>query len=407
MKILVLNAGSSSEKSSLYNIGDAVPPDPPDPLWDAEIEWTDDGAEDKLTVRTSDGLETTETRQPGSRPDGIAQMLGTMWEGRHAVIDGLAEIDVVGHRVVHGGREFTESVRVTPEVKAAIGQLSALAPAHNPANLEGIETVEELLGGVPQVAVFDTAFHSHLPDEAAIYPIPWEYSEKGIRRYGFHGISHQYCAHRAAHLLGRDLTSLRIITCHLGNGCSLAAIREGRSVDTTMGFTPMEGLMMGSRSGSVDPGVLLNLMREKGLTSDELDHILNQSSGLFGVSGVSSDMREVIAAADGGDVRAKLAIDMFVHSLRRHIGAMLASLDGLDALVFTGGIGEHATVIRARACETFRFQGIELDVQENESSPIDGDISATDSEARVLVIQSRENWAIACECRQIVQTAQD
>lgn len=380
MKILTLNAGSSSEKTSLFQIGDSLPADPPEPIWEAENETHAEGSGD------------------------VEKLISTIWSGPNRVLESPDEIAVLGHRVVHGGREYRESVRVTPEVKAAISRLSALAPAHNPANLAGIEAAERLLPHASQVAVFDTAFHSTIPDEAAVYGGPYDWFEQGLRRYGFHGISHQYCAERAAHLLGRDLRELRLITCHLGNGCSLAAIKDGRSVDTTMGFTPLEGLVMGSRSGSVDPGLLLYLMREQALTQQDLDRILNKDSGLLGVSGVSSDLREVLAEVDQGNPRAALALDAFIHSLARHIGAMLASLGGLDALVFTGGIGEHSALVRARACEPFKFLGVKLSSQANENPKLDQDVSTPNAAVRTLVINSREDWQIAKECWRIIQS---
>jgi acetate kinase len=283
-------------------------------------------------------------------------------------------------------------------VKETIARLAELAPAHNPASLEGIEAIERILGAVAQVAVFDTAFHAQMPEMAAVYPGPYEWLEQGIRRYGFHGISHQYCAARAAEILDRDLKDLRLVTCHLGNGCSLAAIRGGRSVNTTMGFTPLEGLMMGSRSGSIDPGLLLHLLRQPNYSVDRLDRILNQESGLEGISGISSDLREILAAMTQGNARAQLAFDAYVHSLRSHIGAMLASLGGLDALAFTAGIGEHAASVRAAACEAFAFLGLKLDLDKNAQSRADWDIAAPDSTVRVLVIRTQEDWEIAREC---------
>jgi acetate kinase len=287
---------------------------------------------------------------------------------------------------------------VTAEVKTAISRLAELAPAHNPANLEGIVAIEQFLGAVPQVAVFDTAFHAQMPEMAAIYPGPYQWFAEGIRRYGFHGISHQYCAARAAEILDRDLNDLRLVTCHLGNGCSLAAIRGGRSVNTTMGFTPLEGLMMGSRSGSIDPGLLLHLLRQPNYNVDRLGRILNQESGLQGISGLSSDLREILAAMAQGNARAQLAFDAYVHSLRCHIGAMVASLGGLDALVFTAGVGEHAAQVRSAACEGFAFLGLKLDQEKNSQSRFDWDIAAPDSTVRVLVIHTEEDWEIAREC---------
>lgn len=399
MRILVLNAGSGSEKATLYNMEGATPPlVPPPPAWSAQIDWIPQAGRARLQVETSGGAQLDEEIRPDSRPAGLAHMLQQLWLGSATAISGPGDVDVVGHRVVHGGREYEESALVTADVRAAIERLTPLAPLHNPAALEGMAAIDRLFSGVPQVAVFDTACHSRIPEAAAAYAGPYEWLGMGIRRYGFHGISHEYAANRAALLLNRGLESLRLITCHLGNGCSLAAIREGRSVDTTMGFTPLEGLMMAKRSGSVDPGILLYLQREKGMTVDRVDHALNEASGLLGISGVGADMRQVMEAVGEGSERARLAVDMFVHSLRRHIGAMLGSLGGLDALVFTGGIGENAAAIRAAACEPFAFLGLTLDPALNDSRPVDSDIAASDSAVRLLVIQSQENWAVAREC---------
>ncbi len=256
---------------------------------------------------------------------------------------------------------------------------------------------------MPQVAVFDTAFHAQLPLATTVYPIPYQWFEKGIRRYGFHGISHRYCADRAAQILGRDLQELRLITCHLGNGCSLAAIQDGHSIDTTMGFTPLEGLMMGSRSGSVDPGILIYLLRQEGFSADLLDEMLNKSSGLKGVSGVSADVRQILAAISENNAQAKLAFDVYIHRLRAQIGAMAASLKGLDGLVFTAGVGENSLEVRAAACEGFEFLGLKIDPEKNANAPKDQDISTSDSTVRVLVIQTQEDWSIAQECWQILR----
>lgn len=398
MKILVLNAGSSSQKSRLYEIDGSLPGEPPAPLWKADADWTGHQETAEVEISTARGQTRHESLPTGAREDVIKHMLETIWSGTTQVIDQPAEIAVVGHRVVHGGPEYRQTTLVTPEVKAAIEQYVVFAPSHNPANLEGIRVVEQVLPSVPQVAVFDTAFHRHLPLAAAVYPGPYEWFEQGIRRYGFHGISHHYCSQRAAQLLGRDLEGLRLITCHLGNGCSLAAIYHGQSIDTTMGFTPLEGLMMGSRSGSVDPGILIHLLQHKGYSVEQLDKELNKASGLQGISGVSSDMRQILQAMSEGNPRAKLAFDIYVHRLRGAIGAMLATLGGVDALVFTAGVGEHAPSIRAAACETFGFLSLALDPQKNAQSPVDQDISTADSALRVLVIQTQEDWMIAQEC---------
>ena len=403
MKILVLNAGSSSQKSCFYELaGDALLDQPRQPIWEAKVDWTHHQGVAELEVKTG-GAELQQEIQTDSRPAVIAQMLNTLWNGSTQVVAQPTEIDVVGHRVVHGGQEYQASVRITPEVKTAIARLATLAPAHNPANLEGIEAVEQILGRVPQVAVFDTAFHSHLPQAAAVYPGPYEWFEQGIRRYGFHGISHEYCAQRTAQILGRDLESLRLITCHLGNGCSLAAIREGRSIDTTMGFTPLEGLMMGTRSGSLDPGILIYLIRQQAYTADRLDQVLNREAGLKGIFGGSGDMRQVTAAIAEGNRRAELAFEMYIHRLRSQIGAMLATLGGLDVLVFTAGVGENSAVVRASACEAFGFLGLKLDPEKNAQSPIDQDVAQDNSTIRVVIVHTQEDWAIAQACRRLAQ----
>ncbi|MDM9380155.1 acetate kinase [Chlorogloeopsis sp. ULAP01] len=400
MNILVLNAGSSSQKSCLYALRhDVLPSQPPEPLWEAQIDWTHQQGVAELKVKTATGVVLKDELPSVSRVNSTLKMLETLWSGKTQVLEKPQAINIVGHRVVHGGQKFRSSTLVTPQVKAAIADLTDLAPAHNPANLEGMEVVEQILGTeLPQVAVFDTAFHTQMPLAAVVYPGPYEWLEKGIRRYGFHGISHQYCAQRAAQILGRELKHLRLITCHLGNGCSLAAIRNGYSVDTTMGFTPLEGLMMGSRSGSVDPGILIYLMRQNNYTADELDRLLNKASGLQGISGISADMRQIMTALVEGNSRARLALEIYVHRLRSGIGAMLASLGGLDALIFTAGIGENSSEIRAAACESFEFLGLQLDPQKNTRSPEDRDIATANSKVRILVIHTQEDWAIAQEC---------
>ncbi|MGH2413164.1 MAG: acetate kinase [Microcystaceae cyanobacterium] len=404
MKILVLNAGSSSQKSCLYELAEkTLPEQPPEPLWEANIDWIVGMDAGVLKVKAQgNSLEIKLTSD--DRRLGVARMLDTLVQGETQVLEQLCEIDIVGHRVVHGGTDYSQATLVTSDVKSAIARLVTLAPAHNPANLEGIEAIEQILGDIPQVAIFDTAFHSQIPLETAVYPIPYEWFEKGIRRYGFHGISHQYCARRAAQLLGKSLESLKLITCHLGNGCSLAAIKNGISINTTMGFTPLEGLMMGSRSGSIDPAILLYLMREHHFQADELDKMLNQSSGLKGVSGVSGDMRAIQNAIAQGNKQAQLAFNIYIQRLRAAIGAMVATLNGLDGLVFTAGVGENAASVREKACAGFEFLGLKLDLEKNAAKPVDRDIAALDSTVRILVIHTQEDWAIAQECWQILNT---
>jgi acetate kinase len=392
MKILVLNAGSSSQKSCLYDLHGAAFQTPPEPLWEGSIDWGYQPGTVEIKIKTQHTTK-TESFPLASRLEGMKHLLSTLWQGETQVISGVNEIDGVGHRVVQGGRDYRESVLITPTVKAAIAQFSAFAPLHNPANLEGIEVMEQL-GTMPQVAVFDTAFHAQMPPTSTLYPLPYDWYELGIQRYGFHGISHQYVAQRSAQIL--EMPNSRLITCHLGNGCSLAAIREGRSIATTMGFTPLDGVMMGTRCGSIDPGILIYLLRQ-GHSVDDLDRALNHDSGLLGVSGVSSDMRQILSAK-AANPRAQLAFDLFVDRLRSHIASLLPVLGGLDALVFTAGIGEHSAIVRAAVCEGFKFLGWQLDADLNDYSPVDQDIATAASAVRILVVQTQEDWAIAQDC---------
>ena len=404
MKILVLNAGSSSHKSCLFDLTRGVQmSQAPIPVWRGALDWTHQEGKVELSAKTDTGESYKEVLPIDDKVKGIEAMLKTLVEGPTQVLDDLKEIVAIGHRVVHGGRDYQDSVRVDGDVKEAIRKLIPLAPSHNPANLQGIEAMEKVLGDVPQVAVFDTAFHACMPDEASTYPGPYEWVEKGIRRYGFHGISHQYVTQRAAAMLDKDVTTLKLITCHLGNGCSLAAVKHGYSVDTTMGFTPLDGLMMGSRSGSVDPGILIHLMRQEGYTADQLDKLLNKESGLKGMSGVSNDMRVVVEAAGENNHRAQLAVNVFIHRLRREMGAMLASLGGLDAIVFTAGIGENSPLVWQKACEPFEFLGLKLKDDELSRASEDQDIAAPSSQVRVLVIHTQEEWAIAKACMNVLQ----
>lgn len=402
MNVLVMNAGSSSQKSCLYRFPETANPKiVPAPLWSGQIEWTAQPGTATLKVKTAS--HTWQDSCPASpRSPVLHKLLETLWQGETQVIPSPAAIDWVGHRVVHGGVEYRESVQITAGVKDAIARLADFAPVHNPVNLEGIEAIETLLGEVPQVAVFDTAFHSTLPAVAYTYPGPYAWLDQGIRRYGFHGINHQYVVQRAAHLLQRDLTTLRLISCHLGNGCSVTAVREGQSVATTMGFTPLEGVMMGTRSGSVDPGILLHLLRQ-GDSADDLDRILNKESGLLGISGVGNDMRQIHEAIAQGNPRAQLAFDLFIHRLQSAIGSLLPSLGSLDALVFTGGIGENDPTVWQKTCADFSFLGLKLNEKLIERTMDDRDIATADSTGRVLVIHAQEDWAIARECLRISQ----
>jgi acetate kinase len=403
MKILVLNAGSSSQKSALFELSNAGPEEPLPPLWEGKLQW--ERGEEELHIRNASGREIRRQGRAGAPHESLAAMLQNLWNGPAAVLSAPLEIGAAGHRIVHGGPKLTQPARITAEVKREIESVAAIAPLHNEAGLQGIALAQRLFPDAPQIAVFDTGFHRTLPREAYVYALPYSwYQQEGIRRYGFHGINHEYCAGRAAHLLGRDRSSLKLITCHLGNGCSLAAIDAGKSIDTTMGFTPLEGLMMGTRSGSVDPGVLIHAMRSNSLSAnpDSLDRTLNHESGLLGISGVASDMRDVVAAAARGNDRANLAFDIFVHRLCSGIGSMAASLAGLDALVFTAGIGQNSADVRRSACAKLGFLGIKLDPDLNAQPQPVGDISHPESATRVLVIPANEEWAIAKQSLQLI-----
>jgi acetate kinase len=401
MKILVLNSGSSSEKACLYDIGEAVPDHAPIPLWEGRIEWSSNSA--VIAVKNSQGVTFKEQLRVWSRQESIRHLLLTTCQGKAPGIRSISEVDAVGHRVVHGGPYFDRPVVITDEVRTKIASMSAFAPLHIPGEVESMEIVEDLLGAVPQLAVFDTGFHRQIPIAAAAYAGPYAWLESGIRRYGFHGINHQYCAVRAAQMLGEDAKALKIVSCHLGNGCSITAIHEGRSVDTTMGFTPVDGLMMGTRSGSVDPGILTYLMRQGDVNAQQLDHVLNHESGLLGISGVSSDMRDILSCMRQGQERAKLAFEIYVHRLRVAIGGMAAVLGGMDVLVFTAGVGENSSEVRAAACSGLEFLGLRLCDRNNPQSCLDQDVSASDSRVRVLVIRAEEDWAIAKECCRLLQ----
>ncbi len=395
MKILVCNAGSSSFKFSLFEEeGERL-------LAEGNIDWTTKPT--WLLYRRTGYQQIREELKLEKHADAAARILDDLQAGPSAPLHGLADIQAVGHRIVHGGERYTGAVRITPEVKRVIGELAELAPLHNPAGLNGITAVEQVLPKVPQVAAFDTAFHATLPDAARTYPVPQKWTrEWGIRRYGFHGLSHSYCAGRAAEMIGRR--DLRLVIAHLGNGASMSAVRDGICVDTSMGFTPLEGLMMGTRSGTVDPGMLVYLLRDKGLDVGALDKALNYESGLLGLSGVSSDLRQVLSALPH-NADARLAVDVYVHRIRQTVGAMAATLGGIDVLVFTAGVGEHAPEIRRRVCENLNFLGLELDQRANETCQADADVAVPASTARILVIATCEDLTIMRETRQLLASS--
>jgi len=332
----------------------------------------------------------------------IEYVLGVMLSKNHGVIDEKEDIEAVGHRVVHGGETFSDSVLITEDVVKVLQDNIELAPLHNPPNIKGIQAVTRILPGTPQVGVFDTAFHVKMPPKAYLYGIPYElYKKHKIRRYGFHGTSHLYVSQIAAENLGKDISELKIITTHLGNGSSMAAVKNGQSIDTTMGFTPLEGLLMGTRSGDIDPSLILYIMGKEGLSLSEAGTLLNKHSGLIGVSGESSDMREILAAVKDEHKRARYAFELFCYRIKKYIGAYTAAMGGLDALVFTGGIGENAIEVRKEVCTDMKYLGIELDDLKNENN--ETVISTESSKATVMRIPTNEELVIAMDTNRIVR----
>ncbi|HEX9251944.1 MAG TPA: acetate kinase [Ignavibacteriaceae bacterium] len=335
----------------------------------------------------------------------VEYVLGVMLSKNHGVIDDKKDIEAVGHRVVHGGETFSGSVYVTDEVVKVLQDNIELAPLHNPPNIKGIQACQRILPDTPQCGVFDTAFHSHMPPKSYLYGIPYElYKKYKIRRYGFHGTSHLYVSNRAAELLGKNISELKVITAHLGNGCSMAAVKNGKSMDTTMGFTPLEGLLMGTRSGDLDPSLILYIMGKEGLTVGEANTLLNKHSGLIGISGESSDMREILSAVKDNQQRAKWAFEIFCYRIKKYVGAYAAAMGGLDALVFTGGIGENSKEIREEVCKELEFLGINLDDFKNQNA--DEIISTENSKVSVMRIPTNEELVIALDTATIVSEMQ-
>lgn len=373
--ILVFNMGSSTNKLSLLQLRDGA---------DAASEVMDGGWQSNLDLH---GRE---------RETVLHEQLNEL-----SAKTPLDQIQFVGHRIVHGGRKFRQSTLITDEVITEIDRLCELAPLHNPAGLAGVRLSQKLLPQSKQVAVFDTAIHAYLPLERAVYAVPYSWYEKHeIQRYGFHGINHGYVARRAAEMLGEP--NLRVVSCHLGNGCSVTGLVDNRSVYTSMGYTPLEGLVMGTRCGSIDPGIIVQALDAGLVDQAGLDDLLNKQSGLLGVSGRTNDMRELMQAADEGDERCRLAIDMFVHRLRCEIGATVATMDGADAIIFTGGIGENAAAIREQTCSRLSFLGVKLDSKANSVARADAVISTPSSRLKTLVVTAGENLAIAQECLKFV-----
>jgi acetate kinase len=406
MKILVLNGGSSSFKCWFQDVPDGqLPSEALAPRWSARADWSRNRGTADVKIARSDGAVVTRTITADSPSEFLEPVLEALWKGEAKAIEAPSEIQVIGHRIVHGGPRYRASVLVTPEVRNAIAEQAEFAPAHNRLQLAAIQTVDriETKTGTkaPQVAVFDTGFHATLEPPAYVYPGPYDWLAEGIRRYGFHGISVQYSTRRAAELLQVPENTSRLIVCHLGNGASVTAVANGKSVDTSMGFTPLEGIMMGTRSGSVDPSIFLYLMRHHAYSADQIDEILNRKSGLLGVSGLSGDMREILEAIQKGNQRALLAYDIYAHRLTREVGAMLAVLGGVDAIVFTGGIGENCAPLRQVVCEQLGFLGLKLDAAKNAKPDLDQNIAAAGSTVQVLVIRADEDWEIARECQRL------
>ena len=397
MNILVINCGSSSLKFQLIDsetekciakglcerIG----------IEGSQITYTPDGGEKEQTV----------TPMP-DHTEAIRLVLEALTNEKTGVVKSLDEIGAVGHRIVHGGEKFAASTLLTPEVLKGIEECNDLAPLHNPANLIGIRACQELMPGVPMVAVFDTAFHQTMPDVAYTYGIPYEYYEKyKVRRYGFHGTSHSYVSKRTAEIVGKPYDQMKIIVCHLGNGASISAVNCGKSVDTSMGLTPLEGLVMGTRSGDLDPAIIDFVGKKEGLSLDEMNEVLNKKSGMLGISGVSSDGRDLEAAAETGNKRAQLALDVFDYRVIKYIGAYAAAMNGVDAIAFTAGIGENNIKMRKDVCSSLTYLGVKLDEEKNNVRGEERIISADDSKVQVLLVPTNEELAIARETLALVK----
>ncbi len=398
MKILVINCGSSSCKFQLFNIDNG------DVLAKGNAERI--GIDGKLTYKPAGKDEVVIEADMPDHKVAVTMILDQLVDKDHGVIADVSEIAAVGHRVLHGGKYYSESVIVNDDVKKVIRDCFDLGPLHNPANLIGIEACEAVLpAGTPQVAVFDTAFHQTMPPKAYMYALPYEYYEKyDIRRYGFHGTSHRYVSRRVADFLGEKYEDLRIITCHLGNGSSFAAVKDGKCQDTSMGLTPLAGICMGTRTGDIDPAIVPFIQKRTGMSADELDTLMNKQSGVQGISGVSSDFRDLAKAASEGNERAQLALDMFVYQGTKIVGSYAAAMGGVDVIVFTAGIGENTYDVRAGICKNLEFMGVKVDPAKNDGlRGKEAIISADDSKVKVVVIPTNEELAIAQETEALVR----
>ncbi|MEL7632554.1 MULTISPECIES: acetate kinase [Sporomusa] len=395
MKVLVVNCGSSSIKYQLVNMNDESV------LAKGLVERI--GLDGSILTHQPEGKDKVVINADiKNHSIGIKLVIEALTDAKHGVITDMKEIAAVGHRVVHGGEKFADSVLITPAVMDALEACIEMAPLHNPPNIMGINACAEIMPGVPQVAVFDTAFHQTMPKHAFLYALPYEAYEKyGIRRYGFHGTSHKYVSQQAADLMGESITNLRIITCHLGNGASIAAVKHGKCIDTSMGFTPLEGLVMGTRCGGIDPAIIPFLMKKEGMTAEQIDSYLNKKSGVLGVSGVSSDFRDIENAANSGNDRSELALEMFAYRVRNFIGSYTAAMGGVDAIVFTAGLGENSISMREKICTGLEFLGTKIDPVKNNVRGKAQEISVDGAQVKIFVIPTNEELVIARDTKTI------
>lgn len=396
MNVLVLNCGSSSLKYQLFDMtNESV-------IAKGLVERI--GIEGSILTHRRGEEKFVITQEMDNHEVAIKLVLDALVDSKHGVIASLEEITAVGHRVVHGGEKFSGSVLINDEVMEALNECVELAPLHNPPNIMGINACTNLMPNVPQVGVFDTSFHQTMKPEAYLYGIPYEYYTKyGIRRYGFHGTSHRYVTERAAAMLRTPVEKLKLVSCHLGNGASITAIDGGKSIENSMGFTPLEGLLMGTRSGDIDPAIITFLMEKENWNTEQISNFLNKKSGVLGVSGVSSDFRDIEQAADEGNNRAQLALDKFAYTVKKYIGSYTAILNGLDAVIFTAGLGENSSMMREKICENLEYLGIEIDKDKNCTRGIEVDVALDNSKVRVLIIPTNEELMIARDTYEIVK----
>lgn len=395
MKILVINAGSSSLK---YQLIDMI-----DESVIAKGNCERIGVDGLITHKVN-GYELKEESSFPTHAEAFAKLVEVLLTGEHAVIESISDISAVGHRIVQGAEIFTESVLITPEVIKKIESISDLAPLHNPAHVLAMRACQKVFDkSVPQVCVFDTAFHASMPEKAYMFGVPYEYYEKySIRKYGFHGTSHRFVSHELAKQMGKDISELKTVTCHLGNGCSIAAVDGGKVVDTTMGFTPLDGLIMGTRSGAIDPSVITFILEKEGLSAKQLSDLLNKKSGYLGISGISSDHRDLCTAADNGNKRARIALDMQIYQIQRYIGSYAAAMNGLDAVIFTGGIGENSPYLRAKVCEGLSYFGISIDKEKNEIRGKTINLTDENAKTQVWAVATNEELLIARDTLELV-----